>query len=124
MIVKDERVIPVPVSMTLTPFGDVRLRIPVLQKDGDSAVALPLRPPLLKGVIRSLILQGGADITEATTTRYGERLPLDQVQAAQAVLDGSFFRAAEPQAMLLVTIPALRHAVAVLTILLTPLFDD
>ncbi len=123
VILKGERAVPVPVSCNLTPFGDLRLRIPVLQKDGDSLVALPLKGPLTRGIIRSLILQGGADIVEAATTRYGERQPLDALQALRAVLDGNFFRAAEPEAFLLLKVPAFKQAVSVLTMLVTPLFD-
>jgi hypothetical protein len=124
ILVKEERVQPLPVSRSLTPFGDLRLRIPVLQKDGESVVALPLRPPMQKGVIRSLILQGGQDVAEATTTRYGERLGLDQIEAANAIWDGSFFRAVGDDSLLLVKIPALLQKVSVLTLLLTPLFED
>jgi FMN phosphatase YigB (HAD superfamily) len=124
ILVKGERVIPLPVSRTLTPFGDLRLRIPVLQRDGDCVIALPLRPPFLRGIIRSLILQSGADITEATTTRHGEKLGLDKIEASNAVLDGSFFRSNGNDAMLLVKVPALRQTVSLVTILLTPLFDE
>jgi hypothetical protein len=115
---------PLPLTFSLTPFGDLRLRIPVLQKDGDCVIALPLRPPMVRGVIRSVILQSGKDITEATTTRYGERLPWDRIEAANAVLDGNFFRATSPDGLLLVTVAAFRQAISVLTLLLTPLFDD
>jgi hypothetical protein len=123
-IVKDERVVPVPVMATLTPFGDLRLRIPILNKDGDCLVALALKGLLSRGVVRSLILQSGADITEATTTRFGERQPLDKLQALGAVLDGNFFRAAQPEAYLLATVPAFKQTISVLTVLITPLFDD
>lgn len=123
-IVKGERTVPIPVPASLTPFGDLRLRIPVLKKDGDCVVALPLKGPLSRGVVRSVILQGGADITEATTTRYGERLPLDKLQALGAVLDGNFFRAAQPEAYLVLTVPPFKLAISVLTVLITPLFDD
>ncbi len=123
-IVKGERLVPVPAAAVLTPFGDLRLRIPVLNKDGDCLVAIPLKGPLSRGVIRSLILQGGADITDATTTRYGERQPLEKLQAMGALLDGNFFRAAEAEAYLLVTIPAFKQAISVLTVLVTPLFGD
>jgi len=124
ILVKGERVIPLPVSRTLTPFGDLRLRIPVLQRDGECVIALPLRPPMLRGIIRSLILQSGANINEATTTRYGERMGLDQIEASNAVLDGSFFRGNGTDAMLLVKVPALRQTVSLVTILVTPLFDE
>jgi hypothetical protein len=124
VLVKEERVVPLPVSRSLTPFGDLRLRIPVLQKDGESVVALPLRPPMQRGVIRSAILQGGKNILEATTTRYGETLPIEQIEAANAVLDGKFFRALSADGLLLIKVPAFRMAVSVITLLLTPLFDD
>ncbi|HXP96685.1 MAG TPA: hypothetical protein VN809_08235 [Telmatospirillum sp.] len=123
-LIKDERLIPVPVSAMLTPFGDIRLRVPVLNKDGGCLIALPLKGPLSRGVVRSLILQGGEDITEATTTRYGERQPLEKLQAVGAMLDGNFFRAAEQEAYLLVTAPAFEQAISVMTVLITPLFDD
>jgi hypothetical protein len=86
-------------------------------------LALPLKGPLSRGVIRSVILQSGANITEATTTRYGDPLPLEKLQAAGTLLDGNFFRAAEAEAYLLVTVPAFKQAVSVLTLLITPLFD-
>lgn len=124
VLVKDDRVVPLPVSRSLTPFGDLRLRIPVLQKDGESVVALPLRPPMQRGVIRSAILQGGKNILEATTTRYGETLPIEEIEAANAVLDGKFFRAVSADGLLLIKVPAFRMAVSVVTVLLTPLFDD
>ncbi|HMA51868.1 MAG TPA: hypothetical protein VKP60_19050, partial [Magnetospirillaceae bacterium] len=124
ILVKDERVVPLPASRALTPFGDLRLRIPVLQKDGESVVALPLRPPISQGVIRSLILQGGKDILEATTTRYGEVLPIEEIEAANAILDGKFFRAVSAEGLLLIKVPAFRMPVSVVTLLLTPLFDD
>jgi FMN phosphatase YigB (HAD superfamily) len=124
VLVKDEQVMPVPVSRSLTPFGDLRLRIPVLNKHGESVIALPLRPPMSQGVLRSVILQGGKDILEATTTRYGKNLPLEEIEAANASLDGKFFRAASDQGLLLIKVPAFRHAVSVVTVLLTPLFDD
>lgn len=124
VLVKQERVIPLPVSCFLTPFGDVRLRIPVLKKDGDSLIALPLKGPVTKGVIRSLILQGGEDINEATTTRYGERLKLSQIEVNNAVLDGSFYRGVGPDSLLLIKVPAFRLPVSVVTLLITPLFDD
>ncbi len=124
MLLKGEQAIQLPVSGTLSPFGDLRLRIPVLGKDSDCLVALPLRGTLSRGVIRSVILQCGADITDATTTRYGERQPLDKIQALQAVLDGNFYRAAGPEAYLLFPVPAFKQAVGVLTLLATPLFDE
>ncbi len=123
VILKGDRAVPVPVSCTLTPFGDLRLRIPVLNRDGDSLIALPLKGTLTRGVIRSLILQGGADIAEAATTRYGERQPLENLQALRAVLDGNFFRAAEPEAFLLLKVPEFKQAVSLMTMLVTPLFD-
>jgi len=124
ILVKGERVVPLPVSCFLTPFGDVRLRIPVLRKDDESHIALPLKPPFAKGVIRSVILQGGEDIAEATTTRYGDKLPIGEIEAVSAVLDGNFFRAAADNALLMLKVPALRTPLAVVSILLTPLFDD
>jgi hypothetical protein len=124
VLVKEERVVPLPVSRFVTPFGDLRLRIPVLHKDGDCVIALPLRVPMRKGVVRSVMLQGGKDVTEATTTRYGERLGLDRIEAANSVLDGSFFRGLTDEAMLLIRIPAFSHAIGIVTMLLTPLFDD
>src|SRR5579859_4454636 len=124
ILVKEERVVPVPASLTLTPFGDLRLRIPVLHKDGESVIALPLRPPITKGLIRSLMLQGGEDIIEATTTRYGEVLPMEEIEVANAILDGKFFRATTEEGLLLIKVPAYRRPISVVTLLLTPLFDD
>jgi hypothetical protein len=124
VLVKEERVVPLPASRALTPFGDLRLRIPVLQKDGESVIALPLRPPMSRGVIRSVILQGGKDIVEAATTRYGDPLPLEEIEAANAVLDGRFFRALSTDGLLLIKVPAFRMAVSLVTVLLTPLFDE
>lgn len=123
-LIKEERGIPVPVSMVLTPFGDIRIRIPCLRKDCDSVAALPLRGPLSRGIVRSILLQGGADITEATTTRYGERQPLDTIQAVGAVLDGSYFRALGDEAFLVMAMPAFKEPVSVLTVLVTPLFEQ
>jgi FMN phosphatase YigB (HAD superfamily) len=124
ILVKGERVVPLPVSCTLTPFGDVRLRVPVLRKDDECVIALPLRHPIGRGVIRSMILQGGKDIAEATTTRYGERLAPGDVEAVNAVLDGNFFRAGADNALLTIKVPAFHHALALVTILITPLFGD
>ena len=124
ILVKEERVVPLPVSSSLTPFGDLRLRIPVLNKDAESVIALPLRGPITKGVLRSVILQGGETIVDATTSRYGEVLPLEEVEAANAVLDGKFFRAVSPEGLLLIKVPAFRLPLSVVTLLLTPLFDD
>jgi hypothetical protein len=124
VLVKGERVVPLPASRSLTSFGDLRLRIPVLNKDGESVIALPLRPPMSHGILRSVILQGGKDILEATTTRYGKPLPVDDIEAANAVLDGKFFRAVSAEGLLLIKIPSFPHAVSVVTLLLTPLFDD
>jgi len=124
ILVKGERVVPLPVSRSLTPFGDVRLRIPVLNKDGDCIIALPLHPPILKGVIRSVILQGGETASLATTTRYGELLKPEIVEAVNAVLDGRYFRAAGEGALLMLRIPDFRPDIGIVTVLLTPLFDD
>jgi hypothetical protein len=124
VLVKGEQVIQLPVSRTLTPFGDIRVRFPVLQRDGESVIALRLRAPIQQGVIRSLMLQGGENIQEATTTRYGEVLRLQEIEAAHAVLDGKFFRALHDDALLLIKVPAFRRPVSVVTLLLTPLFDD
>jgi len=124
ILVKEERVVPLPVSRALTPFGDLRLRIPVLNKDGESVVALPLRAPITKGVLRSVILQGGDSIAEAATSRYGEVMPIEQLEAANAVLDGKFFRAVSADGLLLIKVPAFGHPLSVITLLLTPLFDD
>jgi len=124
VLVKEERVVPLPVARTLTPFGDIRLRLPVLKKDGESIIAVPLRAPIRKGLIRSLMLQGGEDIVEATTTRYGEVLPIEEIEAANAILDGKFFRALSEEGLLLIKVPEFRRPVSVVTLLLTPLFDD
>lgn len=124
VIVKGERAVPVPVASTLTPFGDIRLRIPVLQRDGNAAVALPLKGPLARGVIRSVILQGGPDVTSATTTRYGERQSRSKIMAQGATLDGNVFRMTGPNAFLLFPVPELKQPVHVLTVLITPLFDE
>jgi hypothetical protein len=124
VLVKGERVVPLPVSCFLTPFGELRLRIPVLQKDDESHIALPLKGPISKGILRSVILQGGEDVTEATTTRYGDKLDLAEIEAVNAILDGKFFRAADENALLMLKVPAFRNKLAVVSILLTPLFDD
>ena len=121
VILKDGVPIAVPVARALTPFGDVRLRIPVLKKDGESVIALPLRENLARGIIRSVILQGGPNVADATTNRYGVPLPLDQIQALRVGMDGNFFRAVEADPFLLFTVPALQHAVSVLTVVVTPL---
>jgi hypothetical protein len=83
-----------------------------------------LRPPITKGLIRSLMLQGGEDIVEATTTRYGEVLPAQEIEVANAILDGKFFRAVSEEGLLLIKVPAFRRPISVVTLLLTPLFDD
>jgi FMN phosphatase YigB (HAD superfamily) len=124
VLVKDERVIQLPMSRTLTPFGDIRLRLPVLNKDGECVIAVRLRPPMQTGIIRSIMLQGGDDIVQATTTRYGEVLPLEKIEAANASLDGKFFRALNEDGLLLINVPAFRMPISVVTLLLTPLFDD
>ena len=124
VLVKGERVIPLPVARTLTPFGDIRLRFPVLKKDCESIIAVPLRPPMQRGLIRSLMLQGGESILEATTTRYGERLPIAEIEAANAILDGKFFRAVSEEGLLLIKVPEFRRPISVVTLLVTPLFDD
>lgn len=123
-IIKDENGITVPVTRSLTPFGDVRLRIPVLQRDSESIIAISLKAPLARGVIRSCILQGGANIEDATNTRYGERQPLDGLLAMGATLDGNYFRALQDNAFLLVPVPAFKHSLAVMTVLISPLFDE
>jgi FMN phosphatase YigB (HAD superfamily) len=122
MILKGEQCIPVPVTCVLTPFSDVRLRIPVLGRDTDCLVALPLRAQIQRGVIRSVILQTGADIGEATTTRWGTRQGVEELQAIRAVLDGSYYRAIEPDAFLLFKVPASESPMNLLTVLITPLF--
>ena len=70
------------------------------------------------------MLQGGEDIVEATTTRYGEVLPVEEIEAANAILDGKFFRALSEDGLLLIKVPAFRRPISVVTLLLTPLFDD
>jgi hypothetical protein len=122
-ILKDDQAIPVPAAAAVTPFGDLRLRIPVLKKDGASIIAVPLKGPLSRGLIRSFMLQGGADIADATTTRNGERQSRGKIQALRATLDGNFFRAVEADAFLLLPVPAFRRAVSVVTLLVTPLLD-
>jgi hypothetical protein len=87
-------------------------------------IALPLRPPLGKGVLRTVILQGGKDVVTATTTRYGDEIDLGEIEVVNAILDGRFFRAVGPDALLMLKIPALLNPVTVATLLITPLFDD
>lgn len=122
MILKGEQAIPVPVSVMLTPFGDLRLRVPVLGKDSGGMVALPLGPQFQRGVVRSLILQAGADIAAAAASREGVRLGLESMKAIRTILDGSYFRATEPEPFLLFDIPEETVPVLLLNILITPLF--
>jgi hypothetical protein len=122
-LVKDDRAIPVPVSLFLSPFGDIRLRIPCLRKDSGCMAALPLVGMLSRGIVRSVILQGGANITEAMTTRFGSRQGVEGLQALNAVLDGSYFRASAADALLILPVPAFDDSISVLTVLVTPIFD-
>ncbi|HVI52597.1 MAG TPA: hypothetical protein VM661_15415 [Candidatus Sulfotelmatobacter sp.] len=122
MILKGEQGTNVPVSVMLTPFGDLRLRVPVLAKDSGGMVAIPLVAQIQRGVIRSLILQGGLDVATATASREGEPLPLLGVKAIRAVLDGSYFRATEPEAYLLIDVPETEIPVLLLNVQVTPLF--
>jgi len=122
MILKGEAGTNIPVSVMLTPFGDLRLRVPVLSKDSGGMVAVPLVAQLQRGVVRSLILQGGPDINVAAASREGERMPIEGLKAIRAVLDGSYFRINEPDAYLLIDIPETETPVLLLNIMITPLF--
>lgn len=123
MILKGPEGTNVPVSVMLTPFGDLRLRVPVLARDSGGVVAVPLVAQLQRGVIRSLILQGGMDVALAAASREGTPLPVPGVKAIRAVLDGSYFRATEPDAYLLIDVPESEVPVLLLNILMTPLFQ-
>ena len=123
MILKGDSCINVPVSVMLTPFGDLRLRVPVLGKDSGSVVALPLVAQFQRGVLRSLILQSGPDIAIAAASRDGKCLALEEVKAIRVVLDGSYFRVNEPEAFMLIDIPESETPVLLLNIQITPIFN-
>jgi len=122
LILKGEQGTPVPVSVLLTPFGDIRLRIPVLAKDTDSMIGIPLVAQMERGIIRSLMRQEGETVAAAAETRFGQPLPMEEVQVFRALLDGSYVRATEPEAYLLLPVPASDSTISLINLQFTPLF--
>ncbi len=123
VLLRGQEAVPVPSPLLLTPFGDLRVRIPLFGKDTGNNVVVPLTGQIRRGVLRSIILQCGEDMNGAAVTRDGIRISRSGVQPIKAVMDGSYYRASEEDAFLVIPVPKVRYGMTLLNIMLTPIFD-
>lgn len=121
IITDDLGEVTVPVGLSNTGFGDLRLRIPVLSKHTRSRIAVPLARIGRSGVVRSLTIQQGDNSAGALNDRQVRPLPLAGIDGMGAHLHGGYFRATEDDAHLLLTAPASSHPLSILTLTVTPL---
>ncbi|OIQ88208.1 hypothetical protein GALL_299000 [mine drainage metagenome] len=123
VLLRGQEAVPVPSPLLLTPSGDLRIRIPLFGKDTGNSVAVPLTGQIRRGVLRSIILQCGEDMNTAAVTRDGIRISRSFAQPIKAVMDGSYYRASEDDAFLVIPVPKMRFGMTLLNIMLTPVFD-
>lgn len=121
-IVKDGRATPVTVEATLTGFGDIRLRVPIPLSHQNGQVALALDNYLARGVIKTLMVQRGADVGSALLAGAMEPIALTELRGLRAKLNEHHFRADGTNPYLLIPVADGKEAVAVLTITVSPLF--
>ncbi|MDA8231364.1 MAG: HAD hydrolase-like protein [Magnetospirillum sp.] len=112
---------PVPLNLSLTPFGQLRVRIPVPQGFGGSICALPLGGLVESGVIKSFTCQRGRNVAQVLASRDINPLPMTALQGLNALVDGPYFRATGPQAHLLVAAPPGDEPLSIITLTIDPL---
>ena len=121
-IIKDnQEPISVPVSQTLTPFGDVRLRIPVLGKDSESMIAIHLEEGIMTGVVRTMSIQTGKNLDETTNSRNLSTLSFDKLQGLRIHLQGKYYEKTGEHPYLLISVPKFKEHIGVVTLLITPI---
>lgn len=111
----------IPVSITLTPFGLIRLRAALLQKHTDAVLAIPLEGSLRRGAIRAVAIQEGNSGSEAVRNRELRVQPWEDVRGLGCTMTNGYFEAAQKDAHLLVTIPPSTGKFSILTLTLAPL---
>jgi hypothetical protein len=122
-VIKDGKAVPLDVDAAMTVFGDVRLRVPVPREYQDGHVALSLSRFLSRGIVKTLMVQRGGDIGSAIVAGDMEPVPLGEVKGLRALVEEHYFRANGSDPYLLVPVARRDEAIAVLTIMIGPLFS-
>jgi FMN phosphatase YigB (HAD superfamily) len=120
-IVKDGQSIACAASCLVTAGGDLRLRIPVLQRHTGSIVAIPLAKFLQHGLIRSVVIQRGDNIGQAMSATDIEPIDRDRLSGLHCRLDGMQFTALLEEAHLLLAVRESSEKVSLVTITVLPL---
>lgn len=120
-IIKDGQSIACPASCLITATGDLRLRIPVLQRHTGSTIAIPLANFLQHGLIRSLAVQHGDGIGQAMATSDVELADGACISGLHCRIDGMQFTALDDDAYLLLAVPASLEKISLVSITVLPL---
>lgn len=121
-IVSSRGAVPLKIDAAVSAFGDIRLRIPVPRGHQDGYVAIGLAGFLARGVIKTLVVQRGDDIAGALTSGALHPIPLAEVRALRARLVEHHFRAEGGDSHLLIPVRRGDEAMAVVTLLVAPLY--
>lgn len=100
----------------LTPSGEIRLRFAVLKRDSESTIALPLESFMPRGLIRTIVIQGGHSSDDAMSSNTIEQLKKEKVLSGlHCQLDDAQFTALNKDAHLLIEIPDMVQPVTIVT---------
>ncbi|WAC59939.1 HAD family hydrolase [Brevundimonas sp. SL130] len=111
----------IPASLSLTTFGELRLRVPVQQQDTGSVLAIPLEQLGEHGMIRSVVFNSGENSKKAMLGQRVEPLPASAIRSLQAYCDGYRFYKTGEDPHLLFDIPHTDEAASILTLTIVPL---
>ena len=110
----------VEVSCYRTGFGEMRLRIPIARKMAIATVVVPIAQLASEGLLSGPFLHGGKSVSDALHSAAISALPEHHLGVAGLVRSGRYFRAAQEDGSLLITVPPTDAAVTVISLGLTP----
>lgn len=100
-----------------TPFGDVRLRVPLDGRATDASVALVLGELTREGLLRDIVVQRGDSAYHAMSGINVKPVALDTLRLAGADRQGRAFRVHDDKpGVVFIPVPPADFAVAVLTV--------
>lgn len=118
-LLNDRQTYPLKATCLRDGFGHFRLRIPVLKNSNVAAIAIPAEPLPAEGQVRSLALQQGDDVLDATSAKDIVELPFDKIAGLNMPFADGAYRA-EPQGTLLLRIPPLEKKIGLITLTIEP----
>jgi FMN phosphatase YigB (HAD superfamily) len=104
-----------------TGFGDVRIKIPLAQNFDATLISVPLAHVASRGLLRGITFQSGKTIRDAAFNPKITRLVSCPASPDAVTIDGEYYSANDADGYVLIEVPKLADAAAIVAIEVTPL---